>query len=65
MRPSFRIVRLILGLALLPFIDRDKKHQGARRRFVLLRREAEPVIASDVDETELRRAWTELREVVR
>lgn len=49
---------------LLPYIDRDKKRVGSERRFVLLKREADPVIVRDVDEAELRQAWKDLLEVL-
>ena len=44
-------------------MGRDKKRLGERRRFVLLRRRAEPVVVDDVDDEAMARAWRALREV--
>ena len=49
--------------SLLRVMERDKKRIGARRRFVLLRWHAEPVVVDDVDDDSLTRAWEALREV--
>ena len=48
---------------LLQLMDRDKKRIGARRRFVLLRWHADPVVVDDVDDETLECAWEALREV--
>lgn len=49
---------------LRPFIDRDKKHLRQRRRFVLLREKAAPVLVDDVSAGDEQRAWEQLLEVM-
>jgi len=48
---------------LLTLVARDKKRVGTTRRFVLLRRRADPVVVDDVDDVALERAWSALVEV--
>lgn len=47
---------------LLALMARDKKRVDRQLRFVLLRDLADPVVVDDLEEGELRRAWTALRE---
>jgi 3-dehydroquinate synthase len=47
---------------LLALMGRDKKRIDRRLRFVLLRDLADPLVVDDLDEAELRSAWTALRE---
>jgi 3-dehydroquinate synthase len=50
--------------ALLPYIKRDKKHEGGTMRFVLLRAIGDATIVNDIGEMELRSAWAQLTEAV-
>jgi 3-dehydroquinate synthase len=48
----------------LPYMLRDKKNAAARQRFVLLDRGGSPVLVDDIDESEQKRAWGRLLEVI-
>lgn len=52
--PSFEV--------LLPYLQRDKKHQGGTQRWVLLEQIGAPVIIADLQEHELQTAWRYLQE---
>lgn len=49
--------------ALAPYLARDKKNSGGRKRFVLLTDIARPLIVDDVSDAEIRNALAGLREV--
>lgn len=49
---------------LYAYMQRDKKVQGGRVRFVLLEDVGRPVLVDDLPASELERAWTELLKVV-
>jgi 3-dehydroquinate synthase len=49
---------------LLPYIKRDKKHEGDTMRFILLRTIGDAVIVDDISQDELRQAWNDLCEAV-
>lgn len=49
--------------ALAPFLARDKKNRGGRKRFVLLTDIARPLVVDDVSDAEIRNALAGLREV--
>jgi 3-dehydroquinate synthase len=50
--------------SLLPYIKRDKKHEGDTMRFILLRAIGDAVIVTDISQDELRQAWDDLCETI-
>lgn len=55
--------KLSLG-TLAPYLRRDKKTLGGKPRFILLKQIAQPVLADDVSEDEIKAAWHALQAAV-